>query len=82
MRVEPVRGEHGGVRLKAADAVTDSRGEFALRVPTVPMDWVVHVQANEYQPQRRTVHVDGEQRVDVSFVLKPAEAGTKKGEGK
>jgi hypothetical protein len=82
VRVEPRAPESSGVRLKAVEVLTDSRGEFALRVPVVPMEWTVHVQVNGYHPQIRTVRVDGEQRVDLSFILEPVQPETKGGGGK
>jgi hypothetical protein len=82
VRIEPRSAESGGVRLKPAESVTDSRGEFAVRVPVVPMEWTVHVHADGYHPQARTVSVDGEQRVDLSFVLEPVQRQSDRGEGK
>lgn len=82
VRVEPGRAQPGGIKLKPVEAVTDARGEFAVRVPVVPMSWTVHVQAKGFQPLSRTVSIDGEQRLDLSFVLEPVEGQTKKGEGK
>jgi hypothetical protein len=59
IRVEPRSADSGGVRLKALDSVTDSRGEFAVRVPVVPMQWTVNVQAKGFHSQSRTVQVEG-----------------------
>ena len=82
VRIEPRGTESGGVRLKPAESVTDSRGEFAVRVPVVPMEWTVRVHADGYHPQARTVSVDGEQRVDLSFVLEPVQRQSDRGEVK
>lgn len=79
IRIEPGAAEAGGTRLKPLESVTDGRGEFAVRVPAVPMQWTVHVQANGFLPQSRIVRVEGEQRVDLSFVLEPAQPKTDKG---
>jgi hypothetical protein len=82
VRIEPGSPRSGDIKLKAVESVTDSRGEFAVRVPPVPVEWTVRVQANGYQPQSRKVSISGEERVDLSFVLEPGEAQTKRGEGK
>jgi hypothetical protein len=58
-------------KLKGAEAVSDTRGEFAVRVPAVPAKWSVDVSASGYQPQSKSVSVEGEQRLDLSFVLEP-----------
>ena len=60
------------VKLKKAEAVTDARGEFAVRVPAVPAKWRVDVKVNGYRPEQRSVSVEGEQRVDLSIILEPA----------
>ena len=69
--VAPEQPEAGGVKLKKADAVTNRRGEWAIRVPSVPAKWRVDVKINGYRPEQRSVSVDGEQRLDVSIVLEP-----------
>lgn len=51
--------------------VSDSRGEWTVRVPPVPMRYVVDVKIEGYQPQRKIVSVEGEQRYDLSFLLNP-----------
>ena len=81
VRIAPESSSSGSVKLKAAEAQTDARGEFAVRVPVVPMKWTVHVQANGYEAQAKTVSIEGEQRVDLSFQLQPA-SGKPKGEAK
>ena len=57
---------------KKMKAVSDVRGEFALRVPVVPMKYKVDVKGNGYLPQQQTVAIEGEQRRDLSFRLEPA----------
>ena len=81
VKVAPESPSSEGVKLKSAEALTDTRGEFAIRVPVVPMKWTVHVQANGYEAQAKTVSIDGEHRVDLSFQLEPV-SGRPKGEGK
>lgn len=80
-RIAPESSSSGRTKLKSAEVQTDARGEFALRVPVVPMKWTVHVQANGYESQAKSVSIDGEQRVDLSFQLQPA-AAKPKGEAK
>lgn len=77
----PESAQAGGVKLKAAETVTDARGEFAVRAPVVPMKWTIYVQANGYLAQSKTVSIDGEQRIELSFQLEPA-PDKPKGEGK
>jgi hypothetical protein len=81
VRISPETPESSGIRLKAAEAVTSPRGEFAFRVPAVPAHWLVRVQCNGYHAQTRTLSIDAEQRLDLSFLLEPV-AGNAKGEGK
>ena len=54
-------------------AVSDARGEFALRVGTVPMMYKIGVKRSGYLPQQQTVAIDGEQRKDLTFRLEPVE---------
>ena len=58
-------------KSKKMKAVSDSRGEFAVRVPVVPMKYKVDVKSNGYQPQQQAVSIEGEQRKDLSFQLEP-----------
>jgi len=71
VRPEPTADASQAKKLKGAEVVTDSRGEFAIRVPAVPAKWVVNVQASGYQPQSKSVATEGEQRLELSFVLEP-----------
>lgn len=57
---------------KKINVVTDSRGEFAVRVPAAPMRYTLQVRAAGYQNQEKSVSVSGEDRVDVFFRLEPA----------
>jgi hypothetical protein len=81
VRITPESPESSGTRLKAAEAVTSPRGEFAFRVPAVPAKWLVRVESNGYRAQTRTVSIGSEERLDLSFLLEPA-ARDAKGEGK
>jgi hypothetical protein len=69
--VAPEQAEAGSIKLKKSEAITDARGEFAVRVPPVPAKWRVDVNMKGYRPEQKSVSVDGEQRVDLSFVLEP-----------
>ena len=57
-------------KSKAFKAVTDSRGEFAVRVPSGTMRYTVRVEAKGFQSQEKMVTVEWNQRVDVFFRLK------------
>jgi hypothetical protein len=70
--VSPEQPEVNGAKLKKAEAVTDARGEWAIRVPPVPAKWQVNVKIDGYRPEQRSVSVEGEQRVDLSITLEPA----------
>jgi hypothetical protein len=76
-RIELVpAGELQGARkFRKLEAVSDSRGEFAFRVPVEEMTYKLSARAAGYIPQERTTHAAGEVRVDVFFRL---EATSKK----
>ena len=57
---------------------TDNRGEFAVRVPAGAMRYTVRAEAEGWQPEEKVVVVEWDQRVDISFRLKPASDGTAK----
>ena len=59
------------MKLKKIKELTDARGEFAVRVPPVPVRYRVDVSAKGYQPATRTVAVETEDRYDLSIVLEP-----------
>jgi len=77
--VAPEIPEVAGIKLKRVETVTDSRGEWTVRVPAVPAKWRIDVKVNGFRPEQRSVSVEGEQRVDTSLVLEPARPP---GEGK
>ncbi len=56
-------------KLKPLEAVSDARGEFVLRVPPGPAHYNVSVEAKGYQAQRKTVSVEDQERVEVTFQL-------------
>jgi hypothetical protein len=53
-------------------AVTDARGEFAVRLPAMAASYKVTAGARGYQPQEKAIQTTGEDRVDVFFRLDPA----------
>jgi Carboxypeptidase regulatory-like domain len=59
------------VKLKKLETVSDARGEFVFRVPAENMRYTVKVSAKGYQAQQKSVTVEGEGRVDVTFQLEP-----------
>jgi hypothetical protein len=51
------------------EAVSDTRGEFIFRVPPGPMNYAIVVAAKGYQSLRKSVTVEGQERVEVTFQL-------------
>lgn len=72
--LEPETAESNGIKLRKQQAASDARGEFALRVPAVPAKWRVSVKMNGYRSEQKSASIEGEQRVDLSFMLEPATA--------
>ena len=62
----------GSSNFKAMKAVSDRRGEFAFRVPPRPGEYRVSVKLKGFEPERKDVTIAGEERVDLTFNLKPA----------
>lgn len=58
-------------KFKKQKALSDGRGEFALRVPAAPMRYHLHVEARGYESETKDIAIQGEERVDVSFRLAP-----------
>lgn len=58
-------------KIKKIKAASDARGEFAFRVPAVPMKYRIQAEARGYKTGTREVAVQGEERVEVSFQLSP-----------
>ncbi len=55
-------------------AVTDVRGDFAVRVPAGKATYVIATASKEHTNQEIAVEVVSHERVDVLFLLKPATA--------
>ncbi len=58
-------------KTKPIEMVSDARGEFVVRVPPGPMHYLVSVSAKGYQSQQKTVSVQDQERVEVTFQLEP-----------
>ena len=56
-------------KVKKLQAVSDARGEFAFRLPTASMRYTVKVSAKGYRSDQKSVTIQGEDRVDVTFQL-------------
>ncbi len=56
-------------KIKPIETVSDARGEFVVRVPPGPMHYTVTVHAKGYQIQRKTVSIEDQERVEVTFQL-------------
>ena len=67
----PDKTSAGTGKIKKMKAILDSRGEFAFRVPSVPMKYIVAVQADGFAPQEKPVEVQGGEREEVYFTLLP-----------
>lgn len=59
-------------KFKKMSTVTNSRGEFAFRLPAAPRSYTVGVKAAGYQPQEKAVSVSGEDRMDVFILMEAA----------
>jgi hypothetical protein len=56
-------------KTKPMEAVSDARGEVVVRVPPGPANYSVAVQAKGYQSQRKSVAINDQERVEVTFQL-------------
>jgi hypothetical protein len=57
---------------KKQRAVSDARGEFAVRVPAVPAEYTVSVHKAGFAGQEKTVKVEGEGSFETTFRLSTA----------
>jgi len=74
--VTPVPADGSKIKKKEIKSlVTDSRGEYAVRVPGGGMRYTVKVEAEGWQSQEKEAEIPWDQRVDVNFRLKPASEG-------
>jgi hypothetical protein len=56
-------------KAQKLEAVSDARGEFIVRVPPGPANYTIVVAAKGYQIMRKSVMVEGQERVEVTFQL-------------
>lgn len=57
------------VKIKKQQTVCNSRGEFVFRLPPLSMHYTVRAAAKGYRDQEKSIDVEGEARVDVTFSL-------------
>jgi len=65
------QGDNARTKVKKLEAISDARGEFVFRVPPGSMQYTVKAAAKGFQPAQKSVSVQGEERVDVTFQLQP-----------
>jgi hypothetical protein len=56
-------------KAKPLEAVSDRRGEFVLHLAAGPMRYLVTVAAKGYRSQQKTVSIEDQERVEVTFQL-------------
>ena len=57
-------------KAKKMQTVSDSQGEFAFRLPTDSMRYIIRVSAKGFRNEQKTVTVEGQEgRLDVTFQL-------------
>ena len=59
-------------KLKKSEAISDSRGEYAFRVPAQPSRYTIKVRRKGFLGQDKPVEVKGDERIDLIFRLEPA----------
>lgn len=64
-------GDEASKKIKKLSFSTNTRGEFAFRLPAVKGSYVVTASAKGFRKQQKTVEVQPEERVDVTFMLSP-----------
>jgi len=65
---EPPSGS-AAVKVPKMEMLSDARGEFIFRVPPSPMSYTIVVAAKGYQSLRKSVSVEGETRIEVTFPM-------------
>jgi len=76
IEIVPAGELQGARKFKRLEAVSDSRGEFAFRVPVEEMTYKLTASAAGYIPQEKSTQAAGEVRVDVFFRLEAASKKT------
>ncbi len=69
--LDPDKDNPEHVKVKRQQAVSNSRGEYAFRVPATPLRYTVSVKANGFRSDSKQVQIQGDQRIDVFFQLEP-----------
>ncbi len=80
--ITPLSGAEAKAKSRPIQAVSDARGEFVVRVPAGPARYRVGAVARGYQPAEQTIEIQGEERVDLTFLLEPAPGQEKKADKK
>lgn len=62
----------GSKKRKPQKTASDSRGEFAFRVPPGPAEYVILVKAAGFEPVEKSLRVEANERLDQYFTLKAA----------
>lgn len=66
-----------GERKPRWETRSDVRGEFAVRLPAGPAKYVIRLRAKGFAEEMRTIAVENDERIDLSFRLQPAGPGGK-----
>ena len=69
--VSPEPGPTQARAPKSQRVLSDARGEFVVRVPAVPMRYLVTVKKKGFVSQSRPASIEGEQRLELLFTLEP-----------
>ncbi len=80
--ITPLPAGEQKTKVRPVKVVSDARGEFVVRVPPGPARYRVAASARGYQTAERTVEIQGEERVDLNFLLDPAPGHDRKADKK
>ena len=69
IQLAPGPDDKGSPKIRKLKGTTDARGEFVFHVLPGPAQYEVSVSAKGLKPQQKSVRVEGEERVDVTFML-------------
>lgn len=75
--LEPAPEGKASFKVKKMEAVSDSRGEFAFRVPAAAMRYNLTFQATGHHTEKRTVTISGEERQDIYVTLQAVKEGAR-----
>jgi hypothetical protein len=71
LELTPAPAQNPDLKMKPIKGATDNRGEFVFRVAPSPARYIVRVRAKALKSQQKEVSVQGEGRVDATFILEP-----------